>query len=242
MSTLKDITTVIWDVDQTLYPYWGKIAESFSFYTATLCKSYVRDTASPSLDSLIDIAKQSYIDHGLTTRTVAETYAIDEVKLYREHHRVMLRDIVRPQWDENVGIDRWLVDVFKKTSARKIRHIAFTHGTSEWGKEILKLRGLADFFDSVHGIDDYGLRLKNKDESLWKDFMRAAGIKKNEQGDYNHVLVVEDTPSNLIIPKKHLNMQTALIKTARHTARTPDIIDAVYCSATHVGTSILTCS
>ena len=242
MNTLKDITTIVWDVDQTLYPYWGRVAESFSFFTASTAKPCINVDPKPSLDYLTDLAKQSYQEHGLTTRLIAQKYRIDEIKLYRDHHTTMMRDLIKVQWNDNVEFDKGLVDVFQKTSERDIRNIAFTHGTTEWGREIVNLRGLADYTESMYGIDEFGLRLKSKHVSLWKAFLKAAKIKKNADGDYSHVLVVEDTPANLIIPKREFNMQTGLIKTERYTAQTSDIIDAVYSSATHVGRSILTCS
>lgn len=241
MLDTKKIDTIIWDLDQTLYPYWGEVATSFAFYTATSAMSKIKTNIKPSMDELTDMAQQSYDDHGITTRVFHEKYNIDELSLYQDHHKRMFRDLLKPQWADNVPHDDHLIGVFNKLQSREKSSYILTNGTNEWADEITKLIGIRDTFEAVRGADDYGLNLKGQEgHQIFKEFLGEFMIKPYKPGDYSNVLLVEDSPTNMICPKQTFNMQTALVKTDRVQADdTLDVIDQVFPSAMHVGIAIL---
>lgn len=217
MDNQLNIQTIIWDLDQTLYSYWGGLCDAFSFYTATSAHAKIIDRPKPDIDYLVEVAKDSYAHCGLTTTFLATRYNLYELGLYRDHHDRMIRDLVKPQWDRKAGVDQRLCDYFSALSSQGITNLCLTHGTKSWGEEILKLRGLRDHMAFVDGIDSYGLWLKNKEGRLFRDFMKNAGLAFTND-NLRSTLIVEDSPDNLRLPK-FFGMQTALLATPRVTVK-----------------------
>lgn len=216
MLKVDKIDTIIWDLDQTLYKYWDGVPEAFSEYTGRSSSilarhHYMRDV---NINEAVGLALQSYKDHGLTTTLPACRYDLDEVELYRHHHRLLIDEYVAPNW-HRAGIEDDIKESFNALAAHGIRSLVLTHGTCEWGDAIATRLGIRDHFCQVRGIDSLRLKLKWRDKCLFDEFLDSCAVTPVSTGDYSNVLVVEDTPANLTIPKQAFNMQTALIRTDR---------------------------
>lgn len=222
MKTTK-VDTIIWDMDQTLYKYWDGVPEAFSEYTGksacALANHYHGQTVN--LNEAIGLALQSYKQHGLTTTLPALEYGLDEVELYRHHHSLLFDDYMNVHW-HRAAIENDINQSFEWFTDNGIRSVVLTHGTCEWGDSVTKKIGIRHHFSHVCGIDSFALRLKSKDKSVFEDFMHVCGIKPVKDHDYSNVIFVEDTPANLVIPKRDFNMRTVLLKTDRVNAKTAD--------------------
>lgn len=215
-SNSKKIDTIIWDLDQTLYKYWDGLPESFSEYTgkSVVLLAQKHHGLTVDVDEAVGLALRSYRECGLTTTLPAQQYGLDEVELYRHHHSALWDDYARDQWGR-AGIESDIRQNFAHLAQRNIRSVILTHGTTEWGQNVTEKMGIRTQFNAICGIDDLGLRLKSRDASLFADFMAQSGIKPVHGNDYANVMIVEDTPANLVIPKRDFNMHTVLLKTER---------------------------
>ena len=224
MINFSDTQIIIWDMDQTLYPYW----EDFADYCHEATAHCALQEGIPLRKEEADmISRLSYQTRGVTTRLFNEQYGLDEVKLFKDHHQRMIDRLIDPNWCDKIRPNPELVSLMKKANEEGIRQVILTNGAQCWAQHIAELLDIAHFMSTIMGADDFGLRQKGRDGIL--PFL-AVLSKAGFTGGYDKVLVVEDSLKNMVAPKEH-KMKTAWVQWSHpeyHKWQKPEYVDHVF--------------
>jgi len=223
MTNFSQIKMIIWDMDQTLYPYWEDFADYCHEATAHCALAEKIPLTKTDADTLSRI---SYQMRGVTTRLFNEHYNLDEIKLFQAHHQRMIERLIEPNWRDKIQANPDLVALMAEAQNAGVRQVILTNGSRGWAQHIAKLQNIEQFMDVIMGADDFDLRQKGKDGIL--PFMAVLG-KADYAGVYDEVLVVEDSLGNMMAPKEY-GMKTAWVQWGHpeyHKWDKPDYVDAV---------------
>lgn len=222
MQKIGKARFIIWDMDQTLYPYWQDLAAHFHEATAQCA---IEAGAKISKEKAIELSQISYRERGVTTKLFNEHYGIDEVELFRAHHRRMLSRFMEPNWADKVPPNPELERLMMQATIHGAEHLLLTNGSREWAEELADKIGIRKQFRLIMGADDVGLRQKGQNLVPYLAILGRA----HYFGDYTDVMVVEDTLKNLVQPKE-IGMTTAWVQWNNPFAdlTAPPYVDAVF--------------
>jgi len=214
MIDFRGVQYLLLDLDQVFYRYWSGVPEAFSHYTGVCAAEMAAEKNGVlSVPTAVGLALESYRETSRTT-AFASRYGLDEVELYRRHHRRMLDEMIYPVWDREMPHDPALPGLLREVKKRGIGVGVLTHGTTAWAEEITALCGAWPMIDHISGVDDLDLSLKSQGRGVFDKFISRHGIKAAPGG----IVMVDDSPANLIAPHA-MGMQTVLIKTDRVNVR-----------------------
>lgn len=204
---------IILDLDQVVYRYWPGVVENFSHYTGVSASAMLEEKGiNFPLETAVGHALESYRTKGRTT-AFGPALGLDETELYRDHHARMFREFLEPAWGAEQPADPAVPGLMSVLCGRGVRFGVLTHGSTQWGEDVLKLAGIRHLVEHVRGIDDYGLRSKAIHPDLYADFMKDWGLDATRHGP--QTMMVDDTPANLRFPKQSFGMMTTLAQTER---------------------------
>lgn len=224
MSDFSNIKMIIWDMDQTLYPYWEDLTDYCHEATAHCALERGAPLSKPDADMLSRI---SYRERGTTTKLFNEQFGIDEIELFRDHHQRMIDRLIDPQWGDHMQPNPELVQLMREAKEAGVRQLILTNGARVWAQHIAELLDIDQFMDVILGADDFSLRQKGRDGIL--PFMSALA-KAQYDGVYDQVMVVEDSLKNLIAPKGY-GMSTAWVQWSHPEydgVTKPDYVDMIF--------------
>jgi len=237
---LYNSSTIIFDVDNTLFPYPEGYDRQFSVATARAVKAIAGQKLKPDgdqrlvhlvcadEDQLTEEAVQSYREHGSTVEVFARRYGLNREDLYQAHHYLMYRDVVKPTFARyaNPRLQQGLAN---------LRQVGmdlhgFTDGTEFYCIEVVKALGLKNYFSHLSGTDSHRERhyaFKSK-RVAWLDYLAAKKIPSEtgyvigetnkamtvEDAQWPHVVIVDDSPEKLRAAK-HYGLKTILKTTDR---------------------------
>ncbi len=222
MRDFKKVRFIIWDMDQTLYPYWEDLGNHCYEATAHCALEAGVPLTKAEADEL---ARLSYRERGVTTRLFQEQFGVDEAALFRAHHRRMLDNFMDPNWAAKVPENPELAHLMMQARTEGAIHLLLTNGSREWAEELAKKIGIHQYFQIIMGADDVGLRQKGQN---LVPYLAVLG-RAHYFGDYKDVMVVEDSLKNLVQPKE-INMHTAWVQWNNPKAekQAPAYIDDVF--------------
>jgi phosphoglycolate phosphatase-like HAD superfamily hydrolase len=224
MVNFSGIKMIIWDMDQTLYPYW----EDFADYCHEATAHCALEEGVPlTKDDAITLSKISYKERGVTTRLFNEQYGLDEVELFRAHHRRMIDRLIDPNWCDKIKPNPELKELMAQAQAQGVRQVILTNGAQCWAQHIAELLEIDEYMDVIMGADDFALRQKGREGIL--PFMAVLGAA-NFKGFYDEVLVVEDSLKNMMAPKEY-EMKTAWVQWSHpeyHKWPQPHYVDMIF--------------
>ena len=235
MTDFSNIKVIIWDMDQTLYPYWDDLA-AYCHEATGFCALEMGVPLSQS--EAEKLSRLSYAQRGLTTRLFKEQYGVDEIELFRVHHERMLDRLIEPSWQNHFVENPELAQLIKKGKDQGIRHVILTNGSRGWAEKLAEHVGIHDDMDVIMGADDINLRQKGTDGIV--PFLSVLG-KLGFQGSYEEVLVVEDSLKNMVDPNIY-GMRTAWVRWGHpqnQAMSKPDYVDAVFDRPNDVIQSVL---
>ncbi len=213
MTASRDIRYIILDLDQVVYRYWPGVVENFSHYTGAAASAMLEAKGiNFPLETAVGHALESYRTKGRTT-AFGPALGLDEIELYRDHHARMFREFLEPAWGAEQPADPAVPGLMSVLRGRGVRFGVLTHGSTQWGEDVLKLAGIRHHVEIVRGIDEYGLRSKAVDPDLYADFMKDWGLDPARHGP--QTMMVDDTPANLRFPKQVFGMATTFVQTDR---------------------------
>lgn len=213
--TLSAVKTIIWDLDNTLYPYTEQQIEHW--HAATL--QAARDLGvSISNEAGMQMARESYNKHNYSSKTFVDTYNLCP----QEMHRNMF-----PHTDETLlPVCELTQNAFQ--DVQHCDHVILTHASRNWAERVLKHLGLRDFFkdDLIFGLEDYGYEEKHHSNKGIIGALDATGT------DPEHALFAEDSLQNLKKAKNAL-VQTAYLHqgSAGDNDNTPPFVNHVFVNA-----------
>lgn len=196
MKPLGRVRYIIWDMDQTLYPYWDDFAD-YCYEATAHC---ALEAGAPLTKAEADeLARISYKERGVTTRLFYEQYGIDEVKLFQDHHKRMIDRLIEPNWESKIPENPELAEMLFQSRVRGVRHILLTNGSREWAQTLADKIGISQHFRLISGADDHKLRQKGRSIVPILSVLGRVGYF----GDYSDVLIVEDSLANMKEPKEY---------------------------------------
>lgn len=137
MAQLTDISTWVFDLDQTLYPPDMALFPQVNAKMA----AYVRDTLGVSLAEAQRLRHTYYLEHGTTLAGLMAHHDIDP-----DPYLVAVHDI-----DFSVlSPDPALAAAIKALPGRKI---IYTNGTAPYAEAVAAARGLSGLFDAIYGVE-----------------------------------------------------------------------------------------
>lgn len=224
MVNFSRVKMIIWDMDQTLYPYWEDFADYCHEATAHCALEKGVPLTKKDADTLSRI---SYRERGVTTKLFNEQYGLDEIKLFQDHHQRMIDRLIDPNWCDKIVPNPELKALMEEAHAKGIRQVILTNGARIWAQHIAELLEIDGLMEVIMGADDFGLRQKGKDGILpFMAVLGAAGFN----GSYDEVLVVEDSLKNMVDPKAY-SMHTAWVQWSHpeyHKWQKPEYVDAIF--------------
>ncbi|MBN1954412.1 MAG: pyrimidine 5'-nucleotidase [Anaerolineae bacterium] len=185
---MSELTHVIFDVDETLYPREvGLLREINRRITLWVCE-HCRLTADEA-----ERLRQCYFQqYGTTVQGLIAERQIDVEDYLAFVHDVPPRDYLQP--------DRGLALML---AAIPLHRVVFTNAPAEHGWRVLTALGVADLFEQVVGIREVGLCSKPHDPA-YRRLLELLGTEGPS------CIMVEDHAVNLGVAKR-LGMTTILV-------------------------------
>lgn len=193
-NDLSEIRGVIWDMDGTLYKFREEFVIACNRAAAqTLLEMGLQKTEAEAYE----IATRSYHAHGHSFH-LFEAMGFKYADYHDPFH-------ARVATDSIIVIDglKEAIEAIPKNM------VVLTNASKSWQKKILPQIGLAHLFDdhAVHCLEDFNFNAK----AYHKDgFLLARSHPSLRDIKSEHILMVEDSARNLIIPYK-MGMRTALV-------------------------------
>jgi FMN phosphatase YigB (HAD superfamily) len=192
---MKNIGTIIWDLDNTLYKFTDNQIDGWNENAA----HFVRDNG---LDMDYEIARQLAVRGFTEHRNSTHFFVAD--------HGFNARDI-------HVGVNKRICETsvipcadtpeLMRLLPPSTRHIILTYAIQDWAHRVLKYAKLDNFFDKtmIFGAEDY--EFEDKAHSP-----RGINLALDKSGAAaENALFVEDTLANLKTAKAHTGVQTAYL-------------------------------
>ena len=192
---------IILDFDECLFEHPSDLDFIFGIAYAEIA---IEMGCGLSMEEATRVARQSFLDHGLSHFAFAD-YGLDIeemyirvhphlVKTYITHHEEEIRSRnLRPHLDHD-----------------NIELAILTHGTTHWASEVCKILGISDLFpeERIIGLEKSGFEMKCKSERPFDLALECLGL--NKQNDLSNVYFVDDTPRNHVIADR-LGLNTVLV-------------------------------
>ena len=202
------ISTVLFDLDNTLYPSSSGLMHSVD----TRISEYVQSLLGLDPADAMTLRWRYYIDYGTTLRGLQRNHAVDAEDYLAYVHDLALESFLA----SDAELDHLLGQV---AAAKAI----FTNAPGEYARRVLAALGIERHFARVFDIRAFGFQPKPEPAAyrLVLDTLGATGPE---------AVFVEDTPQNLA-PARSLGMTTILVG-AEPTGQAadyvvPDILAAV---------------
>ncbi|MGD8625463.1 MAG: pyrimidine 5'-nucleotidase [Anaerolineae bacterium] len=182
------IHTILFDLDETLYPRGVGIMDQIR----RLILDYVcarLGLPEPEADHL----RREYLrDYGTTMRGLQINHAIDADDYLDYVHKIRLEHYI----DANPALDAAL-------TALPQHKVVFTNASREHAEAVLEVLGVARHFERIIDVRDMGFESKPQ-PAAYRRICRMLGRRPEE------CLLVEDNVRNLL-PAKELGMITVLV-------------------------------
>ncbi len=217
-TALRDIKTIIWDLDNTLYPYTEEQIEHW--HEATVRAAI--DLGAPiTLEAGLHQARQSFAEHNYSSKIFVDTYGLCPRKMHAGLH---------PYSNEKI-LPVCMLTQESFEALPNVRHVVLTHAHRNWAERVLRHLGLRDFFedDLIMGLEDYGYEEKHASNRGILQSLDQTGCNPE------HALFAEDTLRNLERAKA-TGIQTAYVHhgvTGDNDNR-PPFVDHVFLNAADV--------
>jgi FMN phosphatase YigB (HAD superfamily) len=204
---------VIWDLDNTLYPYTE--AQLEHWHEAAV-KAAVDLGVDIALEDGLALARQSYAQHNYSAQLFEENYQLCE--------RQMHEAITGHTSETVLPICDMTPQAFEASPS--LKHVILTHGHKDWADRVLRHLGLRDYFETQHilGLEDYDFKYKDVCNSGLTKALDLIG------GGVSDSVFVEDNLKNLA-KAKELNVSTAYIHHGTFCSQNdnkPDFVDYTY--------------
>lgn len=205
---LENISSIIWDLDNTLYPETDLLHQAFD---DAIARAAILSGAAVSMDDAIRLSKQSYIDHAYGGRVFIEQYGVDPQLLHFNIHPLVNETIISA-YDGLPGL----------FDAIAIPHALVTHGSREWALRVLNHIGLRDRFPdhTVHALEDFAFEKKHVSRRPFEQALAAICHTASLS------MMVEDQARNLVLPRE-MGMVTVLVTHGRSLDEVPSHVDLV---------------
>jgi len=185
--SLSNINNWIFDLDNTLYradaDFFSQIDKKITLYISKYLKI-------PETNARLQ-QKNFLRDYGTSLSGLMDVYNMDPEEFLEFVHDVNLSFLIpQPKLRENIQL-------------LKGRKFVFTNGSRKHALNVTNHLNLNDLFDGSFGIEDTNYNPK-PNENAYDIFC------EHYQIDPNSAIFFEDSPRNLIIPKK-MGMKTVLV-------------------------------
>jgi|GEM_PF-6628779 len=189
---------VILDQDDVAFQPWKGLEEVIDeCFTDALERALQAQMIFITRDCIKTLVQKSYAEKGVATTLFVHQYNIDEIAVMRDYHRRLLDDHVLPQFEAKSApfkmFYKEMQSLIHTAVQNKVRFGMLTHGDHAWAQEVPVLTGLHALVPFRRGIDSYNLRRKNKDRSLYYDFLRDADFR----GSFESVSLIDDRQDNV---------------------------------------------
>ncbi len=205
---LESVSSIIWDLDNTLYPESDLLHQAFD---DAIARAAILSGAAVSMDDAVRLSKQSYIDHAYGGRIFIEQYGVDPRDLHFNIHPLVNETIITAHAD--------LPGLF---GMLPLDHALVTHGSREWALRVLKHIGLHDLFPdhTVHALEDFDFEKKHMSRRPFEQALKAISHQASLS------MMVEDQARNLVLPRD-MGMVTVLVTHGRKLDDVPSHVDLV---------------
>jgi putative hydrolase of the HAD superfamily len=216
----RDISGVLWDLDNTLYRLDTMIEHAFNHAVARAALSL--GVALP-LDEAVTMAHQSYVDHGFSGYRFLQDYGLNRLDLHHRFHEYIDETVIAKNHETR--------DLFASVQTD---HALITHGSRVWALKVLEHLELQPWFPDprVFAYENYDFESKAKSRKPFE--MALSSINKNPEA----VVMVEDTLDNLRIPHE-MGMTTIFLHHGRDPGELPDFVDHTMQTAQDVLINVL---
>ncbi len=207
-KAFSDLKGILWDLDNTLYPFNDAFTDHFNRMTA---RAAVELGADLSVEEAFQHAVKSMHEHSFSSRVFIERYGINRLALHQLVHEYADENMIEP----TAG----LVAVMPHLP---LTHAVVTHGAHVWACKAVKRLGLADWFphERLHALENFDFQHKSGSRVPFEKGLDSLGHESS------CVLMVEDTIHNLKIPHQ-MGLTTVLITQGRTVNDLPGYVDFV---------------
>lgn len=216
---LERIKTIIWDLDNTLYPYTEEQLEHWH----EACVRAAQEMGVPvTLEEGMEIARAAYLEHNFSAAFFKERYDLCDRTF---HHKMNsnARSCAVP-----------ICDLTPRSfeALPHVKHVILTHANRIWAERALTHLGLRDYFETDHilGLEDYDFQHKHDNNYGLKLALDLVG------GAANEAVFAEDTLKNLAMGKEE-GIFTAYIHHGKFKSENdnkPAYVDFTYDRAFHM--------
>ncbi len=197
------ITTVLFDLDSTLYPASSAASHLFD----ERITAFVRERLDVDEATALEIRREYLTTYGTTLNGLEHNHTIDREEYIRYVHDIELAAFLQL----DAELDRQLAEL-------PMRKAIFTNAPREHAERVLDLLGIAHHFERIFDLRLFEFR--PKPEPLIYDFVLAEmGVAGRE------AVFVEDTAHNLL-PARERGMTTILLAPEGH-AYPPEAADFI---------------
>lgn len=181
--TMRKITTIIWDMDGTLYRDTPEIKGVFK---KAACAA-LRDVVDPALDDdqAMNMITESRKKNGDSFSAIVQDHGVNASVLHERHHANLNTD--RIERDEKA------ITALRRAKQNGIRHAILTHGHMNWVEKVLHKTGLDDIFDRTDIISNELIDFikKHTGPDAFEKALAWLEVKPEQSA------VIEDKASNL---------------------------------------------
>lgn len=191
MTGSKSIKAIIWDLDNTLYPFNDDFMQACNIGAAKAAQEMGADI---EFNEARRIAAEGFKKYGVGYQVFVEQFGFDA-------HEFQTRHLANIDISDIVSCDI-LPNVIRNIP---VKHAVLTHGSKSWSDRILTKLGIRDVFgNNLFGQEDVNYNKKNDGPEPFEIVLSALGLEPHE------TVMAEDSPQNLVYAKK-LGMTTVLI-------------------------------
>jgi putative hydrolase of the HAD superfamily len=204
------ISTILFDLDNTLYPASSGLMHSVD----TRITEYVQNLLGLEPAEAMTLRRQYFVDYGTTLRGLQHHHAVDV-----EDYLAYVHDLAI---DSFLASDAELDRLLSEIAATKV---IFTNAPGDYARRVLAILGIERHFAQVFDIRFHAFMPK-PDPGAYQRVLDALGVTGAE------TVFLEDTPQNLL-PARALGIRTILVGAEQTSAAefadhaVPDILAAL---------------
>jgi len=182
------ITTVLFDLDNTIYPASSGLMKGID----VRINEYVKNLLGLDDREALRIRKEYYVEYGTTLHGLQRHHSVDA-----EHYLDYVHDIAIESFLASDAELDHLLNLLQATKA------IFTNSPTGYARRVLEVLGIERHFSHIFDIRFSGFQPK-PDPAVYQSVLDALNVEARA------VLLVEDTAKNLA-PARALGMATILI-------------------------------
>ncbi len=206
MDIGTDITTWVFDLDNTLYPPSVRLFDQIEVRMV----QFVMDHLQIDRIQADHLRRVYWQKHGTTLAGLMDEHGMDP-----EQFLIDVHDIDFSVLPPDPLLRRHIADL-------PGRKIIYTNGTAPYAENVIAARGLTGVFDAIYGVEHAGFRPKPERAAFERVFTK-------DGFDPTQAAMFEDEARNLQVPKS-LGMATVHVAPVRDPApyidhHTPDLTD-----------------